>query len=172
MTDGVLYLSVHLFDCRLINERADTVRRIHAVTRLHAAHAGLQGLKERIKDTSLHEYPIRADASLTGVEKLHQRHPFGGMHRIGIVIDDEGRVTAELHRYPLELGRAGLCQMLAHCGGACKRQFADRGVSAEHFADGLWVARRDQIGNARRQAGLLKNLEDGDGAEWRAFGGL
>ena len=143
MTDSVLHLSVHLFDCRLINKRSDTVRRIHAVTRLHAAHARLQGLKERIKDTLLHKNAIRADAGLTGVEKLHQRHSFGGMHWIGIVVNDEGCVTAELHRNPLQLGGAGLCQMLADCGGAGKRQFADGGVSAEHFTDGLWVARSD-----------------------------
>jgi hypothetical protein len=94
------------------------------------------------------------------------------MYGIGIVVDDEGSVTAELHRYPLKLWGAGLSEMLAHRGGTCKGQFADRGVSAEHFADGLWVARRDQIGHACGQASLFEDFEDGDGAEWCAFGGL
>ena len=94
------------------------------------------------------------------------------MHGIGVVIHDEGCVTTEFHRYPLELGGAGLRQMLAYRGRAGKRQFPDRGMSAEHFADGFWVARRDEIGDACRQASLFEDFEDGDGAERCALGGL
>ena len=62
--------------------------------------------------------------------------------------------------------------MFAHCSGAGKGQFADRGVGAKHFAYGFRIARGDKIGHPRRQASLFEDFEDGDGAERCALGRL
>ena len=72
MTDGILHLSIHFIDRCFIDEWTNAVDRVHAVTRLHVTHTCLQGLKKRIEDPPLYKNSIRTDASLTGVEKLHQ----------------------------------------------------------------------------------------------------
>ena len=172
MTDGILHLSIHFFDRCFINEWTNAVGRVHAITCPHATYAGLQGLEERLENSPLNKNSVRADAGLTGVEEFHQRHALGGMHGVGVVIHDEGRMTTEFHRYPLKLWGAGLGQMLAHRGRAGKRQFPDRWVGAKHFADGFRIARGDQIGYPRRQASLFEDFEDGDGTERCALGGL
>ena len=172
LTHRVLDLPVDLGDRRFIDQGSDTVGGIHAISGLQLRHPGFQCREKRLEDTALDKNTVGADAGLAGVQELDQGHPLGRVHGVGIIEDDEGRMPTQFHRHPLELGRGGLGQMLADRGGASEGQLANFGVGAKQFTHRLRVTHRDQIGNPRRQPGVMQNLEYRPGTQGCCLGGF
>ena len=54
------------------DERANGNAVVHAIAAAHFTHAGFQNIQEFVLDAFMYENPVWADASLTGIQELHQ----------------------------------------------------------------------------------------------------
>ena len=169
---GIANLPVHLFHRRLVYQGADGIGGIHAVAGPQRRYALLQRLEKSRQDRALHENAIGADTGLAGIEELDQRHPLGGVHRVGIVENDKRCMTPQFHGEALELRRAIRRDLLAHRGRTGKGNLPDQRIGAELRPDRRRFGGRHQVDHAGRKARLMQYLEDRHGTQRRRLGGL
>src|SRR6185295_9276210 len=104
--EGVVHVAVHLFDRRLLDQRAHLRLRLETVSDLELRRRVDESRYELLVDAVLDEDPVRGDARLTAVAELADERAGDRCLEIGVVEDDERGVAAELERHLLHLFRA------------------------------------------------------------------
>src|SRR5690348_1185884 len=85
-------------ECGIVDERALRGASFEARGWLQVLHSLSELCGERVVDSILHVEAIRTDAGLAGVAILRGGSSFDGGVDVGVVENDEGRVSSKLKR--------------------------------------------------------------------------
>ena len=130
-----------------------------------------EAVREFVVDAGLDVEAVGADAGLPGVAELGGERAFDRGVEVRVVEDDEGGVAAEFERELLHRRRALRHEQAPDLGRAGEREFAHRRIGAQLAADRGRLA-GDHVEHPGRQAGLLGQRGQRQGAERRLFGRL
>ena len=125
---------------------------------------------EALVDGFLHEQPRARAAHLALVEPDRVDHAFDHAVQVGVVVDDERALAAQLEGKLLARARGGLADDAADLGRAGESDLVDAGMIDDGRAR-LAVAVHE-VHDARRQADLVHDLGERHRGERRELGGL
>src|SRR4051794_7589123 len=161
-----------LLDRAVVDQRADgdAVRETVADGELRDLLG--QALRELVVDAALDVHAVRADAGLARVAELRGDQAVDGLVQVGVVEDHVRRVAAELERQLLDAVGGEPDQLLADLRRAGERDLADARVAEQLARDHARRARRDEVDDALRHAGVLDAAQDRGRRQRRRGGGL
>lgn len=108
---------------------------------------------------------------MAGAAELADHGAVNGLVEVGILEDNEGGVSTELHAHALHGTGSSLGEDLANTRGASKAQLLDVGAGGE-LHGGLAVLGRHNVEAVGGDAGLEGQLGEGEGCEGGLAGGL
>ena len=162
---------LHLGDGTLVDQRPERYPLLKTVTHRKCFYGGLKLVGKRIVDTVLHQYSVGANARLAGIAEFGCHDTVYCRVQIGVVKDNEGRISPQLHGDLLDSVRAALHQLFADFGGTGEGQLAYRWVVGQLVTDYRCLAGDDiqyPLGDAR----LLGQLSQCQGGKGRRAGWL
>ncbi len=134
-TNRVLDVLAHLGGSLGVDQRADIGTLGQAIADPELGHRRLEFFGEGLVHAVLHVDAVDAHAGLPGVAVLGLHRALDRLVEVGVVEDDERRVTAQLQGHLLDAGRALGHQLGAHFGGAGEGDLAYRRVAREFVTD-------------------------------------
>ena len=124
-----------------------------------------EALQERRRDRFVEERPRGARAGLPRVGELAREEVARREVEVGVVVDHEGRMPAELHGHALHERPRLPAEMPADGRRPGERDVPDRGMPEERPAGVVRAGRGDHVDHPGREAGRLEQPRGGEGAE-------
>ena len=147
----------NLFDTGHVDQRALLGFTFEAVADGHRRDGFAELGNEIVIHAGLHIDSVCTDAGLTGIAVFRRHRAGDRCIQVGIVKDDERRVTAKFHGYFFHRIGALLHQDFADFSRAGEGQLADNRV-AGHFAADFAGSAGDHVDDALRHAGALSQF--------------
>ena len=161
--DGIADQLLHLGHGLLIDHRANIGIGGKAISDLERPNPFLQFLGKCVSNRFLHINPVCAYAGLAAVAKFCGNTVANGFLEIRIFEDNERGVAAKFKRDFFDGAGSLLHQKFANGSRAGKCEFRDLGVLRENLSNSLAVTARDNVKNASRKAGTLRQLTECEG---------
>jgi len=171
LADSILDMSLDLLNGSRIDKRTDLDALIHTVAHLQCRNGFSHLFGKSVVNAGMHQETVRRDASLSSIAHLAHHGLLHSQLDIRIIEDDEGSVTAQLHRHALHGAGSLLQEELADASRAGEGDLLDEGVAGELFTDLLRLAAHDVEDTSRNTSLLSKDSARQSGVRGQ-LGGL
>ena len=151
-------------------DRADVGVLVQRVADAQRLDAGAQQLGELLGDRLLHQQPRPGAADVALVEEDPVDDAVDGLVERGVVVDDVGRLAAQLQREAAAGAGEAALDLLADVGGAGEGHLVQAAVPDDRRAD--VTGARQHVEDARRQPGVGGDLGEHQRCERGGLGGL
>ncbi len=155
----------------LADEGPHVGRGIGRVAHPDGLRVALEAGQELLVDRPLDIDPRGRGAVLAGVDEAAGDRASGGRVEVGVVVHDERRLAAELEMHSLEVAAGERLDLPTRLGVTGQRDEVDVRMCRDCRPD-LVAAPGDDVENAVRQPGLLRQLAEHERRERRDRGGL